>query len=82
MEMEGGSLKSPLCADGCLESLESCSVRCLSWCFGVWFVLLSCDLPKLPGFLAWLSNSCERVGGVNLLGWDGCQGCENSLKCS
>lgn len=40
------SLKSPPCADGFLESLESCSVLC----FGVWFVLLSCAAAQA----AWL----------------------------
>lgn len=43
--------------------------------FGLFY--LAVNLPKLPGFLAWLSNFCECVGGVNLffffLGWDGGQ---------
>lgn len=38
--------------------------------FGLFY--LAVNLPKLTGFLAWLSNFCERVGGLNLLGWDGC----------
>jgi len=73
METQWGSLKSPLCVDGCLGSLGSCSALCFHWCFGVWFVLLCCKSAQAAWLLAWLSNSCECVGVVNLLGWDGGQ---------
>lgn len=68
MEMEGGSLKS-LCVADVWKALKAALCCASAGALGLGLVYFAVNLPKLPGFWAWLSSFCERVGVLKLRLW-------------